>query len=84
MLTFLNFSILLQENCVVACAKSETIFHALTGNKDTYKDEELSGEHRACITAAISSTVAAIQELLEVKAQLWVCDGCRHEEGTSP
>ena len=66
---------------MVACAKSETIFHALTGNMDTYKDEELGGEHKACITAAINSTVAAIHELLEVKAQLWVCAACRHEEG---
>ena len=66
---------------MVACAKSETTFHALTGKMDTYKDEKLCGEHKACITAAINSTVAAIHELLEVKAQLWVCAACHHEEG---
>ena len=66
---------------MVACSKSETTFHALTGTRDTFKDEELGGEHRICITAAISSTVAAIHELLEIKPQLWICAGCRHEEG---
>ena len=66
---------------MVACSKSETSFHALTGTRDSFKDEELGGEHKICITAAISSTVAAIHELLEVKAQLWVCAACRHEEG---
>ena len=71
----------MQENCVVACSKSETIFHALTGTRDTFKDEELGGEHRICITAAISSTVAAIHELLEIKPQLWICAGCRHKDG---
>ena len=66
---------------MVACAKSETSFHALTGNRDTFKEEQLGGEHKICITAAISSTVAAIQELLEYKPQLWICSGCRLEEG---
>jgi hypothetical protein len=66
---------------VVACASSDTTFHSLTGNATTYKEEELGGEHKVCITAAIQSTVAAIHELLDVKDQLWVCAGCRFEEG---
>ena len=66
---------------MVACARSDTTFHALTGNATTYKEEELGGEHKACITAAIQSTVAAIHELLDVNAQLWVCAACRFEEG---
>jgi hypothetical protein len=66
---------------VVACARSDTTFHALTGNATTYKKEELGKEHKACITAAIQSPVAAIHELLEVNAQIWVCAACRFEEG---
>ena len=55
---------------MIACARSDTIFHSLTGNASTYKEEELKGEHKACITAAIQSTVAAIHEMLDIKDQL--------------
>ena len=64
---------------MIACARSDTIFCSLTGNASTYKEEELGGEHKACITAAIQSTVAAIHELLDIKDQLWVCAGCRFD-----
>ena len=60
---------------MIACAKSDTTFHSLTGTATTYKEEELRGEHKACITAAIQSTIAAIHELLDIKDQLWVCAG---------
>ena len=34
-----------------------------------------------CITSAIKPTIAAIQELLDIKDQLRVCSGCRFDDG---
>ena len=65
---------------MIASARSDTIFHSLTGTATTYKVEKLGGEHKVCITSAIKSTIAAIQELLDNKDQLWVCAGCRFDD----
>ena len=43
----------------------------------TYREEGLGGEHKGCFLATVRSAVAAIQELLNAKEQLWVCAGCR-------
>ena len=54
----------------------ETI-HSLTGTLTTYREEGLGGEHKGCFLATVRSAVAAIQELLQAREQLWVCAGCR-------
>jgi hypothetical protein len=66
---------------VVACAKSETTFHSLTGTTATFKEEKQGGEHKMCITSDFKSTIAAIQELLDINDQLLVCSGCRFDDG---
>ena len=39
----------------------------------------MGGEHKECFNLSFRSTVAAIQELLDSKDQLWVCAGCRFD-----
>ena len=51
--------------------------HTLTGTLTTFREEGLGGEHKECFLASVRSAVAAIQELLQAREQLWVCAGCR-------